>query len=395
MSAEVPNEPQAAEDADFRSDDLADETNSTLMSSLNFMNCETDESLNFSMSDDSMFLDFEQPEKTSPWCTASCSRLGEASRYGDSVSCNVHASTEISQTSQCSSKHIIPSQTGIILHSTPISTPVKSPFHFEMGCTREKDDDDIYLSLNSTDHDSQVALNSEFNESSDISLFLQEPAQSAEPDPTSGHHANGASKRKLVEVTQPDCCHRYCLLHMTSSEISSTLEHFNSKNVIEQNQFLLDSFRTTFNKETNHHILCGKHVCKNAYIRILQISKKRYNNILTLLKSNPTVKIERKCVFRSESTKVVEAKAWLARYFNRIGDSTPHTDQIHLPHGLTKRDIYYNMKSQLQEQGLDNVMSLSHFYSLWKSSFEKVAIPKVWYAYAWLPQVQENLGGRI
>ena len=379
---------QAAEDADFLTDNLADVSSSTLASSLNFLNCETDDSLTFFMSDDSIFIDPEpsptdQLEKISLCgCTgsirSSSSRLG-SSRLGKAG----YNDTEISQNSQCSSRHMIPSKTGITLHSTPISTPVKSPsgFHFEMGYTPEKNNDDIYFSLNSTN--SKGTFDTEFNESSDNSLFLQEPTQSAEPLATSGHRE--ASKIKLAEIAQPGCCHQYCLLHMTSFEISSTLEHFNSKNVVEQNQFLLDSFRATFNKETIYHMLCGKHICKDAYIKILQISKKRYNNILTLLKANPTVKIARKCVFRSESIKVIEAKAWMERYFKRIGDSMPHTDRIHLPHGLTKRDIYYNMKSQLQEQGLNNIISLSHFYSLWKSSFEKVAIPKV--QNACLPQV--------
>ena len=55
----------------------------------------------------------------------------------------------------------------------------------------------------------------------------------------------------------------------------------------------------------------------------------------------------------------------------------PHMDQIHLPHGLTKRDIYYMMKSQLIDQGLQTVMSLSHFYAVWEDSFKNVVIPKV------------------
>jgi len=92
---------------------------------------------------------------------------------------------------------------------------------------------------------------------------------------------------------------------------------------------------------------------------------------------NPTIKIQRKPVVRSLSTKVIEAKTWMTRDFNRIGDSMPHMDQVHLPHGLTKQDIYNTMKSQLLEQGLTTVVSLSHYYSIWDSSFKKVVIPKV------------------
>ena len=62
----------------------------------------------------------------------------------------------------------------------------------------------------------------------------------------------------------------------------------------------------------------------------------------------------------SLSNKVIEAKTWMARYFDRIGDSMPHMDQIHLPRGHTKCDIYYMMKDQLLDQGLTKVVLLSH-----------------------------------
>ena len=343
---------------DFHSDNSVD-----VMS----VNSATEDSLYFYMSDDSML--FEQPEQTSPRWLA---KEAVCTNVLDSMSCV--ASMETSQTFQFPTPLLIE----IPLHSTPISTPVKPLFHTE---TSVDGDDNITMidqdSLHSTN--SLVVLNSEVNsfscsESSGSFLFLQEPTPELSISPV---RSSSGSKKKVVEVAQPDCCHQCCLLHLTSSEISSTLEYFNSKNVVEQNRFLVDSFRATSNKEIIHHMICGKHVCKDAYIKILQISEKRYNYTLKLLNTNPTVKIDRKSFLRSESTKVAEAKAWLRRYFSRIGDSMPHIDQVHLPHGLTKRDVYYNMKSQLQEQGLNSIISLSHFYSIWSSSFEKVTIPKV------------------
>lgn len=92
---------------------------------------------------------------------------------------------------------------------------------------------------------------------------------------------------------------------------------------------------------------------------------------------NSSVKIKRKPVIRTLSAKVIEAKSWMKRYFDRIGDYMPHMDQIHLPHGLTKGDIYLKMKVQLLDQGMSEVISLSHFYDVWQISFKKVVIPKV------------------
>ena len=161
---------------------------------------------------------------------------------------------------------------------------------------------------------------------------------------------NESARKSLV--THEECCSHCCLSHFTASEVNSTLEYFKSKSNAEQNQFLLDSFRVISNQESTNHIICGKSVCKKAYIRILEISEKRYKKFQKVFKMNPTIKIQRKPVVRSLSTKVIEAKTWMTRYFNRIGDSMPHMDQVHLPHGLTKQDIYNTMKSQLLEQGL-------------------------------------------
>ena len=74
-------------------------------------------------------------------------------------------------------------------------------------------------------------LNSTFNsfeEStsiySSLELFLQEPTALV-----------NASKKNIVEIVQPERCKQFCLLHLTASETSSTLEHFKSKNITDQN----------------------------------------------------------------------------------------------------------------------------------------------------------------
>lgn len=81
-------------------------------------------------------------------------------------------------------------------------------------------------------------------------------------------------------------------------------------------------------------------------------------------------------VTRSQSTNVTEAKAWMALYFKIMGDSMPHVEQTHLPHGLTKQDVYTIMKRDLLEQGVTSTISLSHFYAIWDASFKNVRIPK-------------------
>jgi len=246
-------------------------------------------------------------------------------------------------------------------HSTPISTPLKRTY-LETYPSHDTvlNSTTINASIDGTDNtDDDLLGNRSYVSLADLSaisndsLILMEPAILSPP----------AKKRATVNCIK--CCYQLCLSNLTVSEVDNALQYFNSKSIADQNQFLLDSFRVISNQETTQHIICGKRVCKEAYIRILQISGKRYDRILEVFKSNPTVKMRRKPVIRLESTKVLEAKAWLTRYFNRIGDSMPHMNQVHLPHGLTKRDVHYMMKSQLQQQGLSMIISLSHFYDVW------------------------------
>ena len=57
----------------------------------------------------------------------------------------------------------------------------------------------------------------------------------------------------------------------------------------------------------------------------------------------------------------------------------PHLNQIHLPHFLTKKAVYSRMKDDLQREGIPEfeVLSQSHFYSIWAKCFKNVVIPEV------------------
>ena len=180
------------------------------------------------------------------------------------------------------------------------------------------------------------------------------------------------------------CCSCNCISRFSHHKIKELQYFFHSKSVSEQNQFLLNLFRLMSDDGSIQHMINGKEVCRKAYIKIFQMSEKRYKRIFKMFQQNLTAKVNRKPIIRKDSVKVSEAKAWMTRYFQRIGDSMPHMEQIHLPHGLTKRDVYYMMKGQLLGQGLNTVMSLSHFYAVWELSFKNVIIPKVSYMYSYI-----------
>ena len=89
------------------------------------------------------------------------------------------------------------------------------------------------------------------------SLILIEPDSiiahsefAAETDTHSREIGNKSKRTSLV--THEDCCSYHCLSYFTASDVITTSEYFKTKSIIDQNQFLLDSF----NQESTNHIIC-------------------------------------------------------------------------------------------------------------------------------------------
>ena len=66
-------------------------------------------------------------------------------------------------------------------------------------------------------------------------------------------------------------------------------------------------------------------------------------------------------------------------YFHLVGDRMPHIQKIHLPHFLTKKDVYERMTRELVDQGIleKDIVTLKTFYKFWKKDFSDVIIPEV------------------
>jgi len=102
---------------------------------------------------------------------------------------------------------------------------------------------------------------------------------------------------------------------------------------------------------------------------------------------------------KKESIKTSEAKTWMERYFNLIGDKMPHNGQIHLSSWETRRDIYLRHKEDMAIRQVDenSIISLSMFYKLWHNEFANVIIPEVcltyfcvcilWFIYIYIAKV--------
>ena len=142
----------------------------------------------------------------------------------------------------------------------------------------------------------------------------------------------------------------------------------------DQNQYLLDCATMSFN--SNYHAAIeGNLVCKAALCLILGVSKKRYRRICSQASACVTTSTPQHRQRRGKSTNLL--LGWIGFL---IQLEIKHTYQTHLPHFLTKRDVYKKMRAEIeQDRNIREVVSLSHFYLIWEKEFKKVEIPAVSY----------------
>lgn len=196
----------------------------------------------------------------------------------------------------------------------------------------------------------------------------------------SGRCLSYSDTSSICSLLESECCKERCFAKLTLLEAENARERFKSKSTTQQNQFLLDSCAITSSAcaqvSPKSLMLEGKSVCHSAFVTLLGVSSRRYKRIFSQSRSG-VVQITRKPSTRGSSMKSTEALAWMNAYFDLIGEKMPHKNQIHLPHFLTKGDVYDIMKRELKDEGLTQVISSSHFYRLWNHQFKNVVIPAV------------------
>ena len=124
---------------------------------------------------------------------------------------------------------------------------------------------------------------------------------------------------------------------MTFAELEEVKAKFSYKTISEQNQYLFDTIITR-----GSHIraaIQGKTLCTKSLCCVLGVSPKRIRR-MNQLAAKGVVSVSKVPRQQSKSLKYSEVIEWMHEYFNSIGDQMPHLSQIHLPHFLTKRDIY-------------------------------------------------------
>ena len=263
--------------------------------------------------------------------------------------------------------------------STPSSFAIYSPHSHSHQSYLETetvdDDDNSSFFVYSPTHLSDSILSNFDEQQSDIANSPSD-AEKQIIQICSSSHGIPAKASQTHVLYHFDCCPHKCLKYLSFAETEHAKSSFDAKATHEQNQYLLDYIHISSGSECTFCIE-GKKVCQNALCSILGVSSKRYKKLYRDSKNGVVITTSKCTVMRESSMKYHEAVAWMSRFFNSVGDRMPHLNQIHLPHFLTRQDVYKRMVKELHEDLNMEVICLSHFYRIWRKKFRHVVIPAV------------------
>ena len=136
------------------------------------------------------------------------------------------------------------------------------------------------------------------------------------------------------------CCKLNCLSCLRSEEIARVKLSICAMSLKEQRSWLLTTFTTSYNMEQNmfSHTLCGKSVCRKAFLAVTGITQSRYYDIRkSFLQGQFHVVTLDSTRFHICTELAVQ---WLRLFADENGDKLPDHEKILLPCSLTKNSVY-------------------------------------------------------
>lgn len=118
--------------------------------------------------------------------------------------------------------------------------------------------------------------------------------------------------------------------------------------------------------------LSGREICQMSWCRIYGVPYSRLRHLLKSVSQGVMVAEHGNKSRRRSYTKSANAKAWMTKYFNLVGDKMLHNSQIHLPSWETQKDVYLRYTEDMTVQGIPatEIVSLSMFYKIWADEFQ-------------------------
>ena len=120
--------------------------------------------------------------------------------------------------------------------------------------------------------------------------------------------------------------------------------------------------------------ISGNNVCRNAWLQAYGISKSSFYRYKTRWLNQSLYGRRKKSLGLKEQKQ--NAIHWFGEYATKRGERPPHQQEIWLPFGLRKKEIYQAYKNE-QIIEFKNFVSCTSFFSVWKKYYSHVKIRSV------------------
>ena len=185
-------------------------------------------------------------------------------------------------------------------------------------------------------------------------IFLSEDSEVDHEDDDSPSPPLGLDDQtELEQISQlliGSCCSKYCVRQITVNDILLCRKKFGAMSVAEQRQWLADKIFENSDKSTQEtkYIIAGKETCKLSFCQVYGFPPKRLSRIKKAVSAGQVTIEHGNKGNPKTTTRGIEAKTWMKRYFELIGDKMPDKDQIHLPSWDTQKAVYQRYRDMMK-----------------------------------------------
>ena len=181
------------------------------------------------------------------------------------------------------------------------------------------------------------------------------------------------SKSSMKKAMHSRCkCRRSCMKKMSQSVMKSARRCYWSKTPHERRKWLNEQFKHS--KDSRFKIENGPEVCQVGFYMCMGIHRATFfqRKRAALMGSLATSsKFRNRQISQASMLCII----WLEEYISSRGDHMPHKDEIRLPHGYSKKDIYNEYLHDKAEL-FDPTVGQAEFYNLWTRFFWHVKVKK-------------------
>jgi hypothetical protein len=145
------------------------------------------------------------------------------------------------------------------------------------------------------------------------------------------------------------CCDKLCVRKITVNDILLCRNKFCVMSTVEQRQWLADKIVENSDKVKwqTKFMVAGVVVCEKSFCEVHNISPRRFQRIRAEMSQGQLNCLEHGNMGKKKTTtRSNEAKTWMDRYFNLIGDKLPDKLKIHLPSWDSQKNIYERYKGR-------------------------------------------------